>query len=65
MADLTVPIRSKDIKQRLTVRVKIARSIGVRFWLLPKLLRFAAWVGGVGIEIETTAGEADENRSDS
>lgn len=54
----TIPITSKDIKQHVTLRVKVkvTRLIGPRLILMTKLMRFAAWVGGVGIEI-TTAGD--------
>lgn len=51
MDEMMVALTPKDLAQ-LRVKVKVDRTIGPRFWLMARLMKFAAWVGGMGIDIE-------------
>lgn len=55
----SMTLTAADLKKTLTLKVKISRMLPVRHWLLVRLLKFACFVGGVGIEIETSTEKKD------
>lgn len=48
----TITVTPRDIKQMLTMRVKISPIIGPRMWLGAKVIAFAAWIISVGLDIK-------------
>lgn len=48
----TVKVTSSDVKQMLTLRLKIARTIAPRLWLCAQVMKVAAAIGGVGIVVD-------------
>lgn len=48
----TVKFTGSDMKQMLTLRLKIARTIAPRLWLCAQVMKVAAAIGGVGIVVD-------------
>jgi hypothetical protein len=47
----TIKVTAADVKQMLTLRVKVSKLIAPRMKLCVKIIEFAGWVGGVGVEV--------------
>ncbi len=48
-----IDIRASELTHEIVFRIRGFGVMKARFWLAARIMVFAAWVGGVGIQIES------------